>query len=637
MSNAQIINFPSSSHPVEVAPKWVTNRTERRYFANWAKSHAAQVGAYHAARTPLYAGRLAVFAPIGLGRTVLGAAKWAADWESREMRQAVIHSHDANLAGKFASVEKLHSERVKFRAYSLGVGASVVAGSALALGLWGTGLEQTVASVGSVAGFGFLGRPRDRQIIKTAIVRNEAQRLTADFVNAALCNLGIARMNDPEQMPTPLVVRDGRGWRAEVDLPAGITASDVMDRRERLAAALSRPLGAVWPEGDSTTSPGRLVLWVGDHDHASLPQPLWPLVNTKSLDLFDPFAFGENAKGDKITLTLAETNMLIGAIPGAGKTTALRAALLPAILDPRTELWVYEFKGTGDFDALAPVATRFGSGPDDDTIKSALEALRALRRECSKRAEIIKRLGNKAAEHKVTSELANYHGLHPLVVAIDEAQELFRNSACGKEAGELAEQIIKLGRALGVILLIATQRPDRDSLPTGISANVGTRFCLRVVGHIENDMILGTSSHKNGTKATLFTKRDRGMGYLVGQHDEAQIVRVYNIDTETIDATVAKALALRAGRLSTEATPESELTEESTDSILDRIVAQAGDVDRIWLSDLAEMLSIEPSVLRWELKAAGIEIRQILKTVAGKPTNKRGINVDDVRNAREVN
>jgi DNA segregation ATPase FtsK/SpoIIIE, S-DNA-T family len=35
--------------------------------------------------------------------------------------------------------------------------------------------------------------------------------------------------------------------------------------------------------------------------------------------------------------------------------------------------------------------------------------------------------------------------------------------------------VIKLGRALGIVLL-ATQRPDARSLPTGVSANVGTRF-----------------------------------------------------------------------------------------------------------------------------------------------------------------
>ena len=58
--------------------------------------------------------------------------------------------------------------------------------------------------------------------------------------------------------------------------------------------------------------------------------------------------------------------------------------------------------------------------------------------------------------------------------------------------------IIKIGRALGVFLILATQRPYKDSLPTVVCGNVSTRFCLKVAGQVENDMMLGTSAYKNG-------------------------------------------------------------------------------------------------------------------------------------------
>ena len=54
---------------------------------------------------------------------------------------------------------------------------------------------------------------------------------------------------------------------------------------------------------------------------------------------------------------------------------------------------------------------------------------------------------------------------------------------------------LKWAWALGTILLLATQRPDKDSLPTGISANVGIRFCLRVMGQTENDMEVYAKPH----------------------------------------------------------------------------------------------------------------------------------------------
>src|SRR5690606_32947095 len=94
---------------------------------------------------------------------------------------------------------------------------------------------------------------------------------------------------------------------------------------------------------------------------------------------------------------------------------------------------------------------------------------------------------------------------------IDECQELFGHEDYGKAAGRLAEQVIKLGRAYGVILLLGTQRPDAKSLPTGITANVNTRFCLAVMDQLANDMILGTSAYKNGYRATQFEPgRDAG-------------------------------------------------------------------------------------------------------------------------------
>jgi DNA segregation ATPase FtsK/SpoIIIE, S-DNA-T family len=133
------------------------------------------------------------------------------------------------------------------------------------------------------------------------------------------------------------------------------------------------------------------------------------------------------------------------------------------------------------------VSPRYAAGGDDDVLEEVLQSLRGLLAECRRRADKIKRLPKDLRpENKVTPQLANRRGLHPLVVAIDECQELFGNKQFGAEAGELDERIIKLGRAFGVILLLATQRPDKDSLPTGITANVGTRLALRVTDQTTN-------------------------------------------------------------------------------------------------------------------------------------------------------
>ncbi|MFB6398698.1 cell division protein FtsK, partial [Polymorphospora sp. 2-325] len=118
-------------------------------------------------------------------------------------------------------------------------------------------------------------------------------------------------------------------------------------------------------------------------------------------------------------------------------------------------------------------------------------------------------------------------------------------SKYGKDAGEILEKVIKLGRALGVIILIGTQIPDKDSLPTGITRNVNSRFCLSVADQTANDMILGTSSYKQGYRATVFQPVDEaGWGILRGFGKPAS-VRSYYVNTDAAARIVARAVALR--------------------------------------------------------------------------------------------
>src|SRR5262249_12950146 len=151
-------------------------------------------------------------------------------------------------------------------------------------------------------------------------------------------------------------------------------------------------------------------------------------------------------------------------------------------------------------------------------------------------------------DKKVTREIANRRSLalHPLMCVIDECQNLFSHEKYGKQAGDDAVFIIKIGRALGVFLILATQRPDKDSLPTGASGNVSARFCLKVAGQVENDMILGTSAYKNGARATTFRpKVDAGLGYLKGETGVPRVVRTYYLNDADTERAAKRARAAR--------------------------------------------------------------------------------------------
>ena len=79
-----------------------------------------------------------------------------------------------------------------------------------------------------------------------------------------------------------------------------------------------------------------------------------------------------------------------------------------------------------------------------------------------------------------------------------------------------------------------------------MSGNVSTRFCLKVTGQVENDMILGTSAYKNGLRATTFRPQiDAGIGYLVGGGPAPQVVRTFYLDMHAAERVAIRARALR--------------------------------------------------------------------------------------------
>lgn len=640
-----------------IIPEWMRSKAEVEQVVKWAAEYAGHVAMYHTVRVPKYAGKLAARSPRGMWRAAKGWWDWQVDAEAKPLRKAAVV---ANSTGEYVALARLRKERIKTRA-AMSAAASLLTAALLIFIVLGCDawLQAVCAAIG-IAVFGAAGTPADKPLLDTAVTETRVRPLTSKMVTDALCVLGIGGMNEGKGSDrihfVDPIAQDGPGWRAEVDLPPGITAGEVMDKREKLAAGLSRPLGCVWPEGVPDAHPGRLTLWVGKKDMAKAEQPAWPLAKSGKADLFKPFPFGTDPRGRSVEMELMYSNMLIGAMPGAGKTFALKVPLLAAALDPRAELWVYELKGSGDLSCFKKVAARYASGAADDKIEQALESLRDLRKECQRRAEVIANLpADLCPENKVTPELASKKslGLHPLVMNIDECQELFSHKDFGKEAGELAEKCIKLGRAFGIILLLATQRPDKDSLPTGVSANVGTRFCLRVMGQVENDMILGTSSYKNGLKATMFTRSDRGIGYLVGG-DDPQIVRTYKIDALDAERVCDRARALREaqGRLSGYALHGEQATKtkpKKADLLADvlTVLNEPKAPNAVIVERLAElrpevyglwMDAAEPGQhLTAALKPLGVATGQVwVKDADDKGSNKRGITRADVVAAKQA-
>ena len=631
-----------------VLPAWVTDPATRQAAARWAWGHTVHTASFHTVRVPLYCARLAARSPRGFGRTVVAVLRWSIDADSAGLRR------DANWRGEprdYMALMRARKETVQTRLATLALFGLLLAVAAVLLLFVAPGWLLFAAVAGTLGLLGHAGRRQDRPLIGPAVVTQDAPRLTSDIVVRALGSLGLAGINQAITkghgitFPAP-ITRDGPGWRAEVDLPYGVTVADVMERRDRLASGLRRPLGCVWPEPVTEAHAGRLVLWVGDRDMNATKPPAWPLATKGRADLFSAVPFGHDQRGRLVALVLMFANVLIGAMPRQGKTFALRVLLTAAALDPFAQLRIFELKGTGDLGPFEPVAHHYASGADDDAISACVASLRELHRELDTRARTIRGLPRHLVpESKVTPELSRRKslGLHTIVFAVDECQELFTHAEFGKEADELCTAIIKRGPALGIILVLATQRPDAQSLPKGISANVGIRFCLRVMDQPANDMVLGTSAYKAGIRATTFGPRDRGIGYLVGASDDPQIVRSAYLDGPATERIMVRARAARlaAGTLSGHALGEVQPTAGDAASILDHIltVVPAGE-GKVWSEMVTERLAElhpdlyaawGPDQLAAALKPLNIGTVQISRRQdGGRQVNRRGIDRSDV-------
>ncbi|MCD9144334.1 cell division protein FtsK [Streptomyces albireticuli] len=634
-----------------VIPAWVKSRREFHAAGKGVAAYAWHVSAYHAVRTPWYTVRLVLQAPRGAARFVGGSLRWVADAEGEPFRQSAAANEDIN---KYLQLSRQRDRRVRWRA-TVAVAASI-AGLSLALALYVMAPSWLLALCGfaMTMAAGRLGQSADAPVIHRAVEIPRATRLTSDIVLRALGSLGIPAINQAQSKGgdgfgfTAPITRDGPGWLAEGDLPYGVTVTDIIERREKLASGLRRPLGTVWPESVPDEHTGRLRLWVGDQDMSRTKQPAWPLAKSGTVDLFKPVAWGTDQRGREVEITLMYLAGVIGAIPRMGKTFLLRLLLLIAALDPRAEVHSYDLKGTGDLDPVgSAVSYRHRAGDDDEDVLYAVTAMRELQAELRRRTKVIRTLPRDICpESKVTTELASKRSLrlHPIVVGVDECQKWFEHPKHGKELEEICTDLVKRGPATGIVLLLATQRPDDDSLPKGISANASARWCLKVMSHVENDMVLGTGAYKRGVRATMFAWGDKGICYFLGEGADARIVRAVEIDALAAEGIAQRGRKMRE-RLGTLAgyalgeQPEAE-PGPSYDLLADLLTAFPDGRPRLWNESIvAGLAELRPAVygtwtpeqLTAALKSYGIRTVQVWGTTDdGKGANRRGIKRADV-------
>ncbi len=197
-----------------------------------------------------------------------------------------------------------------------------------------------------------------------------------------------------------------------------------------------------------------------------------------------------------------DSHMLVAGTAGSGKSEWLRAAIASLLAQntPATlELLLIDPKRTA-FHAFESSKSLYAPVlyPDDTPIAPVLEELIE---EMERRYRVISEAG--------LPDLGTYNAQHeplPRIVCFcDEYADLILSDP--KQRKEIERMVGRLsakGRAAGVHLVFATQRPDRNIVSGVIDTNLMARVCLRVVKPAESRIVLGGDP----TASTLLGRGD---------------------------------------------------------------------------------------------------------------------------------
>lgn len=698
-----------TSEPIR--PDWMRDRSALLATARlWARRNSYRAGRW-SFHLPAILALLVLYSPRGLTRLVARLGKWVYDMDSADLRHQHAGNHESAEYARVHAVRRsnLHARMLVFAtvatilvgpllAWAFPYVLSAIAGAVVLF--WtvkvipGKNAWEIVAAIAAgvatwyflpealallprppawtlwavltavVLGLGVAGRPQGKTLVKGTdfAAAGIVEKPTADMVIDALCRIGVPgmtlnatdRVKEEIRLRAPGVARSARGYTLELELPPGVTAAAVMDKREGLAGALRRKLGCVWPS-KGPDHPGHLRIFLSDVPMATAPQSVWPVAKRgEAIDIFEPFPLFTDKEGEWVDVTVMGTHLVIAGASGFGKSVCLRQLACAVAFDPRVRPYVFDGKISGDLDPIRKVAHAYYEGAEPEDVAEQLAALKGLESEMRRRSRFLRDLPVEERSPKVTSALASkYRHLSPIVVLIDECQEYTEYGTKGnrdemklrEEFRSILTRISRLGRSAAIAVVFVSQKPDADVLPTAIMGNCAVRICFKVTEQGHNDQVLGTGAYKAGLKATLFSQEDRGLAWLKAAGDP-QVVRSWSemVELDPALKLVEKAYQLRVARglLTGQAAGEPDEQEEPEGDLLDDVYEvmrenQCRNTSLDYLRDKLGLLRpgiwghLDNEALGGMLRQAGVVPAPIHCPHEGR--SMRGIKVDWVTDA----
>ena len=273
----------------------------------------------------------------------------------------------------------------------------------------------------------------------------------------------------------PLLLRKYRESDSEITImefvPNGIPRTEWEDKQEKIETALDIYIVKI-EEGKNKK---RLILHTVTGD-CKLPKFMYWQEKYLSNDDFE-LVLGQSMLG-KITVNLAKIpHILLGGSTGSGKSVLLKLLIMQCV-KKGAEVYIADFKGGVDFSPVWHTKCKIIIDENNllnilTEIVEELENRKTLLREsgCANIGEYNERYGKQ---------------LKRIIFASDEVAEVLDKTGLSKEAKEIVTKIegklsviARQGRAFGIHLILATQRPDANILAGQIRNNIDYRVCGR--------------------------------------------------------------------------------------------------------------------------------------------------------------
>lgn len=321
------------------------------------------------------------------------------------------------------------------------------------------------------------------------------------------------------------------GWRARVKLARGQTIADVTARIPAVESALGTYRGAVrvYPTRDAKAN--RCELRVLDTDPHAEAIP-WPGPSTRSIT--QPVDLGPFEDAEPCRVSFLRRHALFAGTTGSGKSGGLNVLMGTLAACDDVVIWAIDLKNGMELKPWAPSIDRLAITPQEAAALLA-DAVKILQARAAHLA---------AAGRRVWEPTA---GMPALVIIVDEYAELADEAPAAMSD---TDSIARLGRAVAVTIVAATQRPTQEAMGQGaVRSQMDTRICFRVRERKDVDLVLGQGMLAAGWHAQTLnapgkflvsapehTTPKRARAYLVTDDDVARVVAHFASHRPSLDA-----------------------------------------------------------------------------------------------------